>query len=33
MYEYGPLKLVEVILRRGKGKRENNGGNEPNRGI
>jgi hypothetical protein len=30
MYEYGPLKPVKVILRRGMGKRENNGGDEPN---
>jgi hypothetical protein len=26
MYKYGTLKPVEVILRRGRGKRENNGG-------
>jgi hypothetical protein len=32
MYESGTLKLVEVILRRGLEKRENNGGNEPNQG-
>jgi hypothetical protein len=30
MYEYGILKHVEVILRRGSGKRKNNGGDEPN---
>jgi hypothetical protein len=30
MYEQGTLKPVEAILRRGRGKRENNGGNEPN---
>jgi hypothetical protein len=30
MYEYGTLKTVEVILRRRRGKRDNNGGNEPN---
>jgi hypothetical protein len=29
MYEQGTLKPVEAILRRGRGKRENNGGNEP----
>jgi hypothetical protein len=28
MYEYGTLKPAKVILRRGK--RENNGGDEPN---
>jgi hypothetical protein len=28
--EYGTLKSVEVTLRRGEGKRENNGGDEPN---
>jgi hypothetical protein len=33
VYEYGILKSVEVILRRGRGKRKNNGGNKPNRGI
>jgi hypothetical protein len=27
IYEYGTLKPVEVILRRGRGKREDNGGN------
>jgi hypothetical protein len=31
-YEYGTLKL-EVILRTGRRKRENNGKNEPNQGI
>jgi hypothetical protein len=30
IYEYGTLKSVEVALRRGKRKRESNGGNEPN---
>jgi hypothetical protein len=30
IYEYGTLKPVEVILRRGRGKRENNGSDEPN---
>jgi hypothetical protein len=30
MYEYGTLNPVEVILRRGRRKRENNGGDEPN---
>jgi hypothetical protein len=30
MYEYGTLKPVDVTLRRGWGRRENNGGNEPN---
>jgi hypothetical protein len=29
MYEYVTLKPIEVILRRGRGKRENNGGDEP----
>jgi hypothetical protein len=29
-YEYGTLKPVEVILRKGGGKKENNGGNKPN---
>jgi hypothetical protein len=33
MYEYGILKPVEVILRRGRGKREKNGGDEPNQGT
>jgi hypothetical protein len=32
MCEYGTLKTVDVILR-GKGKRENNGGDEPNQGT
>jgi hypothetical protein len=31
MYEYGTLKPAKVILRRGK--RENNGGDEPNWGT
>jgi hypothetical protein len=30
MYEYGTLKPVKVILRKRKGKRENNGLDEPN---
>jgi hypothetical protein len=30
MYEYGTLKPVEVILRKGMGRRDNNGGDEPN---
>jgi hypothetical protein len=33
MYEYGTLKPVKVILRRGREKRENNGGNKPNLGT
>jgi hypothetical protein len=33
MYEYGTLKPVDVILRRGWEKRENNGGGEPKGGI
>jgi hypothetical protein len=33
MCEYGTLNLIEVILRRGMGRRENNGGDEPNWGI
>jgi hypothetical protein len=32
-HEYGTLKSVEVILRRGRRKRENNGGNETNLGT
>jgi hypothetical protein len=32
-YECGTLKSVKVILRRGEGKRENNGGDEPNWGT
>jgi hypothetical protein len=28
MYEYGTLKLAKAIFKKGKGKRENNGGNE-----
>jgi hypothetical protein len=31
--EDGTLKHVEVILRKGRRTRENNGGDEPNRGI
>jgi hypothetical protein len=30
MYECRTLKLVKVILRRGREKKENNGGDEPN---
>jgi hypothetical protein len=30
IYEYGALKPIKVTLRRGRGKREWNGGNEPN---
>jgi hypothetical protein len=33
MYEYGTLKLVEVLLRRVRRMSENNGGNEPNWGT
>jgi hypothetical protein len=33
MYEYGTLQPVEVILQRGRGKRENNVGDEPNWGT
>jgi hypothetical protein len=33
MYEDGTLKPVKVILRRGKGMRENDGGDEPNQGT
>jgi hypothetical protein len=33
VYEYGTLKPAEAILRRGKGKRENNGGDVPNQGT
>jgi hypothetical protein len=33
VYEYETLKPGEVILRRGRGKRENSGGDEPNRGT
>jgi hypothetical protein len=33
VYEYGTLKPVKVILKRGREKRENNGGEEPNRGT
>jgi hypothetical protein len=29
MYEYGTLISVAAILRKGRGKRENNGGDEP----
>jgi hypothetical protein len=30
MYEYGTLKPVDVILRKGSGRRENNGRDERN---
>jgi hypothetical protein len=33
MYEHGTWNPVEVILRRGRGKRENNGGDESNHGT
>jgi hypothetical protein len=33
MHEYGTLKTVEVILRRGRKKRENNGEDESNQGT
>jgi hypothetical protein len=33
MFEYGTLKPVKVILRRGRKKRENNGEDEPNQDI
>jgi hypothetical protein len=33
LYKYGTMKPVEVILRRGRGKRENNGENEPSPGM
>jgi hypothetical protein len=33
MYECGTLKPVEVILRRGRGKGKNNGGDEINQGT
>jgi hypothetical protein len=33
MCEYGTLKSVKVNLRRGKGKRENKGGDKPNQGT
>jgi hypothetical protein len=33
MYEYGTLKLIDVILRRRRGKMENNGVNKPNQGT
>jgi hypothetical protein len=29
LFEYGTVKPVKVILRRGRRKRENNGGDEP----
>jgi hypothetical protein len=32
-YEYGTLKPVEITLKREMGRRENNGGDEPNQGI
>jgi hypothetical protein len=33
MYEYETLKPIKSILRRVRGKRENNGGDEPNLGT
>jgi hypothetical protein len=33
MYKYGTLKSAEVILRSGRGKKENNGGDKPNWGT
>jgi hypothetical protein len=33
MYEYGTLKPVEVVFIRGRGKRENSRGSEPNQRI
>jgi hypothetical protein len=33
IYEYGALKPIKAILRRGREKRENNVGDEPNWGI
>jgi hypothetical protein len=33
MHEYGTSKPIKVILKRGREKRENNGGNEPNWGT
>jgi hypothetical protein len=33
MYEYGTLKPVKIILRKGRKKRENNGGNKQNWGT
>jgi hypothetical protein len=30
MYEYGTLKPVKVVLRRGRGKKKKNDGDEPN---
>jgi hypothetical protein len=33
IYEYGTLKPAEVILRRGRKKRKNNGENEPSQDI
>jgi hypothetical protein len=33
MHEYGTLKPVEVILRRGKEEEEDNGGDDPNWGM
>jgi hypothetical protein len=33
MYEYGTLKSVEIISRRGVGEREINGEDEPNLGM
>jgi hypothetical protein len=33
MYEHGTLKLVKVILRMERGKRDNNLGDKPNQGT
>jgi hypothetical protein len=33
MYEYGTLKPVEAILKRGREKKWKNGGDEPNQGT
>jgi hypothetical protein len=33
MYEYGTMKPVKAILRRGWGRRNNNGGDEANLGT
>jgi hypothetical protein len=33
MHEYGTLKSVKFILRRGRGKRDNNGGDKQNWGT
>jgi hypothetical protein len=33
MYDYGTLKATEIILRRRRGRKENNAGDEPNLGT